>query len=766
MKRLLLACALFLPALLLGQTPDCPPQTFTLTGNGSVGGASGYFQNIATGCTLRYVNYQSTSGITGWTLAFQKATGTAVPGSFSTVTPTTNTPSFGTAQFGMATINLVSSTASSNIAAPFVRVNVSGASGAGSIQIQMYGYRVGYSASGGGGGGGGGGLNQLTQDVLAGPGTGSQVATVVGTNGLLLPVNANEICTNAMSQIVATGCISAGGGAAQYTSVAFSATPTFTASSNTDNSFAITLTGNVTGSTLASSASGQILNFRICQDVTGGHTFAWPSGFTTAPTISPIASACTKAGFFWDGANARLIAPGTVDTGPGYVGLIAAPSSSPGSGFVYSWCDSTDLDCELRNSAGNIFAMFRTGVDVNPVTGQVTNLSHVTNSSLPNSGLVNPSLTINGATVALGASGNANWTSGAITSGHLAAFTGTAGQILDGGVVPSLTGYVQGAGSLLKNNAVTCGNGAGSVFDCTSSATIPGFTSSGLTTISSAPLVLSGPQSAAAWTTNGIRLKGVAATMTDTSSSGTVAAAYTDVLGGNTIAASSATTYTNYDALYVKAPVAGSNVTFTANYALGADSLIVNGLSKHTGVATFTNQLTDSYTSTASVPATLLSGTWYTGGSATTTKPHLLVECNSGTTTSTGWSTAGTGIGANACSGFTGNLLDLQLNGVSKISVDYGGDIATSANFILGGTNAIVSNGGAPKFTGLSYRGINPVLVGSLPACVSGTLGLRQQVSDATLATPGSTAVGSGTYTIAVQCIFNSTGSAYTWIID
>ena len=58
---------------------------------------------------------------------------------------------------------------------------------------------------------GGGGISQLTQDVLAGPGTGAQAATVVGTNGALLPKSAPTICTNSRSQIVNTGC--AGGGA-------------------------------------------------------------------------------------------------------------------------------------------------------------------------------------------------------------------------------------------------------------------------------------------------------------------------------------------------------------------------------------------------------------------------------------------------------------------------------------------------------------------------------------------------------------------------
>lgn len=103
-------------------------------------------------------------------------------------------------------------------------------------------------------------------------------------------------------------------------------------------------------------------------------------------------------------------------------------------------------------------------------------------------------------------------------------------------------------------------------------------------TVSSASFGLSGAISAAAWTTSGIRYKNVAATLTDTSSSGTVAAAYTDVWGGNTIAASSAATFTNYYGSYFVAPIAGTNVTFTNGWALGADSALINGNIKSTGL--------------------------------------------------------------------------------------------------------------------------------------------------------------------------------------
>jgi len=97
-------------------------------------------------------------------------------------------------------------------------------------------------------------------------------------------------------------------------------------------------------------------------------------------------------------------------------------------------------------------------------------------------------------------------------------------------------------------------------------------TGTGLVTSS---LTLSGNISSTAWTTTGLRIKEIAATLTDTSSSGTVAAAYTDVLGGNTIAASAATTFTNYVTTFFNEPVAGTNVTFTNKWALGAASLRV-----------------------------------------------------------------------------------------------------------------------------------------------------------------------------------------------
>lgn len=82
-------------------------------------------------------------------------------------------------------------------------------------------------------------------------------------------------------------------------------------------------------------------------------------------------------------------------------------------------------------------------------------------------------------------------------------------------------------------------------------------------------LTISGNQTSAAWTSTGISIVQAAANYTDTSSSGTVPLMYISRLGVPTVIASSVTTYTNAYNLYIEAPVAGTNVTFTNRYALG-----------------------------------------------------------------------------------------------------------------------------------------------------------------------------------------------------
>ena len=103
---------------------------------------------------------------------------------------------------------------------------------------------------------------------------------------------------------------------------------------------------------------------------------------------------------------------------------------------------------------------------------------------------------------------------------------------------------------------------------------------------------------------------------------------------------------------------------------------------------------------TASKPALHFTGTGYSGGTATTTKPTLLIEPTG--TTSTGWSTSGTKLGVNAESGFTGNLLDLQVNGATKFRVDQYGKINASDMTGQHYSGATVTLGGWWKSSGLS----------------------------------------------------------------
>ena len=80
---------------------------------------------------------------------------------------------------------------------------------------------------------------------------------------------------------------------------------------------------------------------------------------------------------------------------------------------------------------------------------------------------------------------------------------------------------------------------------------------------------------------------------------------------------------------------------------------------------TMTGRWVQSTNGAVSAPAWTLTGTPYTGGSATTTKPLALIETAGAT--SNAWSTSGTMLGINAPSGFTGRLLAAGVNGGTEL---------------------------------------------------------------------------------------------------
>lgn len=95
-----------------------------------------------------------------------------------------------------------------------------------------------------------------------------------------------------------------------------------------------------------------------------------------------------------------------------------------------------------------------------------------------------------------------------------------------------------------------------------------------------------------------------------------------------------------------------------------------------------TGTITESANGIVSQPNFAMTGLWYSGGSATTTKPHLLIEPFG--TTSTGWPTGGTAIGINQASGGTADFLHFDLAGANVFSVTSGGTIATTGSMTVG----------------------------------------------------------------------------------
>jgi hypothetical protein len=102
----------------------------------------------------------------------------------------------------------------------------------------------------------------------------------------------------------------------------------------------------------------------------------------------------------------------------------------------------------------------------------------------------------------------------------------------------------------------------------------------------------------------------------------------------------------------------------------GLSTLTADG----SGNLTLTARLINAFNAAASAPAKLFSGTWFTGGTSTTTKPHVLIEPAG--TTSTNWNTAGTGLAVNAASGFGGDLAWFGVNGARSAGIDSTGRIS------------------------------------------------------------------------------------------
>jgi hypothetical protein len=92
---------------------------------------------------------------------------------------------------------------------------------------------------------------------------------------------------------------------------------------------------------------------------------------------------------------------------------------------------------------------------------------------------------------------------------------------------------------------------------------------------------------------------------------------------------------------------------------------------------------------------------------------------------------------------------------------------STTKVYLGSATSAAIAISNGTQIAGTFYSAAGT----PLPSCAAGTLLQRVGVSDAAgvaTAQPvaGSAYASGGTFTMPVICIFNSTGSVYTWIID
>ena len=185
---------------------------------------------------------------------------------------------------------------------------------------------------------------------------------------------------------------------------------------------------------------------------------------------------------------------------------------------------------------------------------------------------------------------------------------------------------------------------------------------------------------------------------------------YTTTL--QTITPTAARTISLPDATGTVALVAGSSGQLLWNNA-GVNAGAANSsVDNATGNITLGSRFISTVASASSAPAAYISGTWFAGTSSNAL-PALYVS-PAGTSVGTSWATAGTGLGVNAPAAFSGNLLDLQVNGSSYFSF-------VTSNRRITGDNANVylqlsnSNGTELKWSG------SRVFVGSDVTITSGS---------------------------------------------
>ena len=210
----------------------------------------------------------------------------------------------------------------------------------------------------------------------------------------------------------------------------------------------------------------------------------------------------------------------------------------------------------------------------------------------------------------------------------------------------------------------------------------------------------------------------------------------------NSVVFSGITSGTNTSAAMVVG--AGGSLNYSSSGTINASTLAGNAIGTSgatvpllNGANTLSGANIVSTAGAASTPALSFSGNAYTAGSATTNYP--LVYINNGASQPTTLSTAGTQLGFNATSGYTGLLLDAHVNGgASVFNVNYQGNILGAT---ITGTTITASNKISDSYAGGASSAALQ-LTGALYTSGSGTTNFPQffqQPAAATAVTTWST---------------------------
>lgn len=372
--------------------------------------------------------------------------------------------------------------------------------------------------------------------------------------------------------------------------------------------------------------------------------------------------------------------------------LASAAPSTPASGYALSYVDSTSKVLNVKNDAGTVSTtvIADTGSSNNFLTaisaGGIVSKAQPSCSSLSNASAACSSLTsLSLVTPSLGVA-TATSINGLTLTTSTGTFTLTNGKTFSALKTITLDGTDSTTMTFPATSATIARTDAANTFTGTQTIGALVATTVNGNTFTTGTGVLTIAASKTLTASNTLTLAGTDSTvMTFPTTSATIA---------RTDAAQSFTGVQTF-----VAPILGTPTSATLTNATGLPAAGVVGTAAILGANTFTGAQTYSVNGALSTPGLTATGTWVTGGSATTTKPYALIETTGAT--STAWSTSGTGLGVNAASGFAGNLIDFQTNGTSEFKVTAAGAV-TSAGAITSGSTLSVEPGSSLLWTGKS----------------------------------------------------------------